>query len=136
MRVDKMTIAALAATLELYRDRERALREIPALSMIVADATDIRSRCEHAVSELGRVGVSAEVTESEASIGAGAFPVYAIPSFSVRLHGVPDALQRRLREAATPVIGRIADGYLNLDLRSVPARFDRDLIAAVHLALN
>ena len=136
MRVDKMTIAALAATLELYRDRERALREIPALAMIVANAADIRIRCEHAVSELAQLGVSATVTESEASIGAGAFPVYGIPSFSVRLHGVPDELQRRLREGATPVIGRIADGYLNLDLRSVPVRFDRDLVAAVHLALN
>jgi L-seryl-tRNA(Ser) seleniumtransferase len=131
-----MTIAALYATLELYRDRARALREIPTLTMIAARPEEIRDRCERVAAELGQAGVTATVASSEASVGAGAFPIYGIPSFSVRLNGSPDEIQRRLRSAATPVVGRIADGDLHLDLRSVPERFDRDLIETVRLALS
>ena len=136
MRVDKITIAALAATLELYRDRARALREIPTLVMIAARPEEIRDRCERVAAELGHAGVTATVASSEASVGAGAFPISGIPSFSVRLNGSPDDIQRRLRSTSTPVIGRIADGDLHLDLRSVPERFDRDLIETVRLALS
>ena len=136
MRIDKMTIAALAATLELYRDRDRALREIPTLAMISAPSTRIRERCATAVARLEQLAISATVVESEAGVGAGAFPVYGIPSFSVRLAGAPDELQHRLRLAATPVVGRIADDFLHLDMRSVPERFDQELVDTVAAALR
>jgi L-seryl-tRNA(Ser) seleniumtransferase len=104
--------------------------------MIAATPPDIRARCDAVASELSSLGVHTSVIESEASIGAGAFPTYGIPSFSVRIAGNPEEIQRRLRSGTMPVIGRIADGFLNLDLRSVPARFDRDLIQSVSTALN
>ena len=136
MRIDKMTIAALAATLELYRDRDRALRDIPALAMISARPEKVRERCERIASALAESGIGAAVVESEASVGAGAFPIHGIPSFSVRITGAPDDLQHRLRSATTPVIGRIADDFLHLDLRSVPERFDQDLVSTVSAALS
>ena len=136
MRVDKMTIAALAATLELYRDRDRALSDIPTLAMITARPDEVRSRCQTVADELSQLGIEASVSESEATVGAGAFPIYGIPSFSVRLAGIPDELQRRLRSAATPVIGRIAGDFFHLDLRSVPTRFDRGLVEIVSRALS
>ena len=136
MRVDKMTIAALAATLELYRDRDRALSDIPTLAMITARPDEVRTRCETVAGELSQRGIEASVSESEATVGAGAFPIYGIPSFSVRLAGIPDDIQRRLRAATTPVIGRIAGDFFHLDLRSVPTRFDRNLVEIVSRALS
>ena len=136
MRVDKMTIAALAATLELYRDRDRALSDIPTLAMITARPDEVRTRCEIVAGELSQRGIEASVSESEATVGAGAFPIYGIPSFSVRLAGIPDEVQRRLRSATTPVIGRIGGDFFHLDLRSVPTRFDRDLVEIVSRALS
>ncbi|HZK78748.1 MAG TPA: L-seryl-tRNA(Sec) selenium transferase, partial [Gemmatimonadaceae bacterium] len=71
MRVDKMTIAALTATLELYRDRDLALREIPALAMLAASAGQIFARCEDVADKLHQSGIECLVVESEASVGAG-----------------------------------------------------------------
>jgi L-seryl-tRNA(Ser) seleniumtransferase len=135
MRVDKMTIAALGATLGIYRDPERALTEIPTLAMITAPATTVRARCERLMMELGEASVEAEVLPTVASVGAGAFPTREIRSSAVALVGDATMLEGRLRAGRPPVIGRIADERLLLDLRSVPAAHDRELAAAVLRAL-
>lgn len=136
MRVDKMTIAALTATLELYRDRELAMSQIPALAMLSASATEVRSRCESLSLELRDRGIDSSVVESEASVGAGAFPAKPLPSFAVRIAGNANDMEAKLRYAPLPVIGRISDGVLLLDLRSVPRRDDASLANAVVEALG
>jgi L-seryl-tRNA(Ser) seleniumtransferase len=136
MRVDKLTIAALAATLELYRDRTAALGEIPALRMISASAESVRSRCERVASELELRGIHSEVVESAATVGAGAFPVADIPSFAVALSGEAVENERRLRAAESPVVGRISEGRVLLDLRSVPPADDGPLTASIISALE
>jgi L-seryl-tRNA(Ser) seleniumtransferase len=135
MRVDKMTIAALSATLALYREPTRALREIPALAMITAPSSDIRDRCEQLQSTLAASGMDTEIVESESSVGAGAFPTRVIPSFGLALTGQATELERRLRTADTPVIGHISDDRMILDLRSVPPAFDDQLAAAIKRSL-
>jgi len=137
MRVDKLTIAALTATLELYRDPERAIREIPALAMIATPVDRIRTRCDAVVASLTGNGIGSHTAESSGSVGAGAFPTDVIPSFSVILDGDdPMKLQSSLRAAHVPVIGRINDEKFGLDLRSVPERFDRLLIESITRALS
>lgn len=137
MRVDKITIAALTATLELYRDPDKAVREIPALSMIAISGERIQSRCDRLAAKLGDKGIDAHVTPSTASVGAGAFPTDPIQSFAVIIdNGDPMAIQSRLRAAHLPVIGRINDGKFGLDLRSVPERFDEPMFDAVSRALT
>jgi len=137
MRVDKLTIAALTATLELYRDPDRALHEIPTLAMISATPNRIRERCEVVVNALDRVGIAAAASPSVASVGAGAFPAHGIPSFAVTISTPePNAMQDRLRKASIPIIGRIDDDVLGLDLRSVPERFDAQLIETLTRALG
>ncbi|HZJ01799.1 MAG TPA: L-seryl-tRNA(Sec) selenium transferase [Gemmatimonadaceae bacterium] len=137
MRVDKVTIAALTATLELYRNPDEAVREIPALSMIAATAESIRERCDLIAGRLAGKGIDAQVRESIASVGAGAFPTDRIESFSVIIEG-RDAMatQSKLRAAEIPVIGRIHDGEFGLDLRSVPQRFDEIMLESVSRALS
>ncbi len=137
MRVDKLTIAALTATLELYRDPEKAIREIPALSMIATPRERIRQRCDRLAAKLADKGVAAHVTQSNASVGAGAFPTDRIESCAVIVESNdPMVTQSRLRNAEIPVIGRINDGNFGLDLRSVPERFDDLMFDAVARALS
>ncbi|MEO8578087.1 MAG: L-seryl-tRNA(Sec) selenium transferase, partial [Gemmatimonadales bacterium] len=135
MRVDKMTIAALAATLELYRDVDTAVREIPVLAMLTASPESVRSRCEVVARDLAQRGIAATVVASTASVGAGAFPTYGVPSFSVSLED-PENAERALRSAEVPVIGHITDGRLLLDLRSVPERDDSGFAGSVIAALS
>ena len=136
LRVDKLTIAALSATLALYRDPPRALREIPTLAMITASETEIRRRAEGLAASLCSAGLECAAVRSEASVGGGAFPTARLASWAVALGG--DVTQRaaRLREATPPVIGHIAGGRLLLDLRSVPPGDDEALASGVRSALH
>jgi L-seryl-tRNA(Ser) seleniumtransferase len=136
MRVDKLTIAALTATLELYRDPDAALREIPALAMIAAPLELVRQRCESVVTALASEGIAAEARDSEATTGAGAFPTKGIASCAVALLGDANVIEEQLRALGTPVIGRIFDDMLQLDLRSVDPKLDAELIGAVRAALS
>ena len=136
MRVDKLTIAALTATLELYRDPDVALREIPALSMIAAPVEIVRKRCESVVTALADHGIAARVRDSEATVGAGAFPTQGIPSCSVALAGDANVIEEKLRALSTPIIGRIFDDMLQLDLRSVDQKLDAEIVDAIRSALS
>ena len=131
LRVDKLTLAALEATLDLYRDPARALREVPTLRMLTAPATEIRARAEALARALAARGVTGSVRDSVATVGGGAFPTARIPSAAIALDGPADALAARLRSAATPVVGRIADDVLQLDLRSVLPEQDALLLRSI-----
>ncbi len=135
MRVDKMTIAALTATLELYRDRDSALKRVPALAMLTSPAEEIRERCVAMVAAIDSLALHATVVESDASVGAGAFPAQPIPSFAVRFGEKATETEEKLRLADLAIIGRISDGGLLLDLRSVPRAHDALLIKSLIEAL-
>lgn len=124
LRVDKLTLAALDATLALYRDPERAVREVPALAMLTASAGGVRARCESLGTALRAAGVSCDVVPSDATVGGGAFPSARIPSWAVALAGDATVLDRQLRVAAEGVVGRIEHDRLLLDVRSVPTALD------------
>jgi L-seryl-tRNA(Ser) seleniumtransferase len=136
LRVDKLTLAALEATLSLYREPARALREIPTLALLTAPAERLRERAESLRAELSRAGVAAEVVPSEGSVGGGAFPTARLPSFALALAGDARSLDARLRSAPLPVVGRIAEGRLLLDLRSLPQRDDARFSEALRGALS
>jgi L-seryl-tRNA(Ser) seleniumtransferase len=135
LRVDKLTLAALEATLALYRDPERAVREVPTLAMLTAPVERVRARADTLRGALVASGVPAEVVVSEASVGGGAFPTARIPSAAVAVGGTAQQVEARLRGAPRPVIGRIADGRVWLDLRSVPEGDDPALTRATLDAL-
>ena len=136
LRVDKLTLAALEATLSVYRDPARAAREIPALAMLTAPAAEVRARADSLGAALARRGIAATVVASEATVGGGAFPSARIPSSALALDGDAPALERRLRRAPHPTVARIERGRLLLDLRSVPASHDGDLERALLDALE
>ena len=136
-RVDKLTLAALEATLALYREPERALREIPTLAMLTAAASDVRARAERILGRLGASGAErARVVQSEASVGGGAFPTARIPSWALAFDEDVAILEKRLRAGAPAVIGRIFSGQLLVDARTVMPDDEDDLVAALAAALG
>jgi L-seryl-tRNA(Ser) seleniumtransferase len=131
MRVEKLTLSAIEATLRLYLEPERALKEIPVLAMLSASIEVLGSRATSLALRLRSAGVGAQVRETTASVGGGAFPTAQIPSRAVALSAKAEDADQRLRQAEPAVVGRIADGELLLDLRSVLPREDDALTSAV-----
>jgi L-seryl-tRNA(Ser) seleniumtransferase len=139
LRVDKLTIAALEATLALYREPKRAMREIPVLAMLSRSIDDLRRRADALKKKLGDAGDAgdaARVVESEASVGGGAFPSARIPSVALAFAHDARGLEERLRLGEPAVIGRISDDRLLLDMRTVQPDEDDMLAAAVRAALT
>ena len=126
LRADKLTLAALEATLALYRDPERALREIPVLRMLVEPAGDVRERAERLAAL-----TDGAVEETACRVGGGALPLAEIPSFACAL---PQELAARLRLGDPPVIGIVRDGRLLLDCRTLREDELGEVAAAVTAA--
>ncbi len=111
LRADKLTIAALAGTLALYLDPERARREIPVLRMLMEDVEAVRARAERLAAAAG-----GEVEETVGRVGGGALPLAELPSFAC---AVEERLAEPLRLGEPPVIGVLRDGRLLLDCRTL-----------------
>jgi L-seryl-tRNA(Ser) seleniumtransferase len=135
LRPDKITIAGLIATLETYRDGS-ALDELPVWRMIAARPTEIRRRADALARALVANGISAEVTETRSTVGGGSLPEETQESFAVTLGGAPAmSLAQALRAADPPVVARIIEERVSLDLRSVLPEDDEVLVRAVSGAL-
>ncbi len=133
LRLDKLSLAALEATLALYRDPERARAEIPVLAMLTADEATLAERARRLAEG---IGAGAEIVAASAKVGGGALPLLELPGPVVAVGGSPDDLAARLRAADPPVVGRIQDGRLLLDPRTL-AEDDIDVVArAVRAALD
>jgi L-seryl-tRNA(Ser) seleniumtransferase len=137
MRVDKMTLAALEATLAIYREPARAAREIPALALLTASPASLEARAATVAAALTARGIAAAMMPTEATVGGGAFPTARIPSFAVVLDTrSADRTEAALRGAARAIIGRIADGRVVLDLRGIAVDDDVHLVTSVAGALS
>jgi L-seryl-tRNA(Ser) seleniumtransferase len=132
VRPDKVTLAALAATLALYRTGQ-APEEIPVWRMISASVESLRARGDRiwdALPELARA--HARVADMTASVGGGSLPGESLPSAGLRVEGRgAQALAKRLRNGEPPLIGRVEGGAVLLDLRTVDAADDQALGAAL-----
>jgi L-seryl-tRNA(Ser) seleniumtransferase len=132
LRPDKLTLAALGATLALYR--EHRATDVPTNRMLAASADTLRATAEALARTIGAVaGVTIAVAPCMSTVGGGAMPAAQLPSFAVTLSGPPaDALDRALRVAA--IVGRIEAGALWLDVRTL-APDELDAVAAAVRAL-
>ncbi|MDQ3734313.1 MAG: L-seryl-tRNA(Sec) selenium transferase [Actinomycetota bacterium] len=120
LRVDKLTLAALEATIRGPRP--------PVLRSLEADVADLRERARQLASRLQAAGVSAEATDSLATVGGGGAPEVSLASAAVSL---PVAYAAVLRGGAVPVLGRVERGRCLLDLRALDAGEDEALFQAV-----
>ncbi len=132
VRPDKLTLAALVATLGLYRDGRG--RDVPALAMLGAAPDELRRRALALAAACGPSPHLA-VIETSSAVGGGALPTAELPSWALALDGpgAADAIDRALRAAPVPVVGRIVDGRVVLDVRTILPRDEVDVVAAVRM---
>jgi L-seryl-tRNA(Ser) seleniumtransferase len=136
LRIDKLSLAALEATLRLYRDPQEALREIPVLRMLVAGESALVARAEAMAAGISAarsrsfspgdqdldLAERARVIRASAKVGGGALPLLELegPVCAVDPGEMgADELARRLRSGQPPVVGRTRDGWLLLDPRTL-----------------
>jgi L-seryl-tRNA(Ser) seleniumtransferase len=127
LRVSKMTLAALEATLLAYRTPDRLVRELPTLRLLTRSVDEIEGVARRLQPKLAGAlgdGWQVDVVSVASQVGSGSLPIDVIPSVALALApargkpgGALNALADRLRRLPTPVIGRIADDNLLLDLR-------------------
>ena len=122
VRIDKLALAALEATLRLYRDPERARREIPVLRMLDAPEPELAARAGRLREAIERAGGAAAPIRASAKVGGGALPLLELEGPVVAVEpgrdGV-DALAAGLRAGEPAVVGRVQDGRLLLDPRTL-----------------
>lgn len=141
LRVDKMTVAALEATLRLYLDEARARREIPVWRMLTASPAELKRRAAALARRLrGVPGIAAvEVIPGTSRVGGGAMPLADLPAFLVALSpaamGAEEAAAR-LRRGDPPVIARVQHDRVLLDPRTVGPGEEKALLSAVARAFE
>jgi L-seryl-tRNA(Ser) seleniumtransferase len=139
LRPDKLTLAALIATLELYRDG-RAETELPVWRMIAARPTDLARRARAVALRLAASGVPADVVETRSTIGGGSLPEETQASHAVALGATAGAAAMsaaaRLRRTRPAIVARIVDDRVALDLRAILPEDDELLAATTIVAMN
>jgi len=136
VRIDKMTLAALEATLRHYLDPDAAVREIPTLRMLTAPLAQVNRRAQRLLRQLKGMlpaGWSVSVQTDTAEVGAGALPLAKIPTrvLAVRSANASAAeLERRFRQQRPAVLGRIQQNTLLLDMRTVQDQELADIVQA------
>ncbi|WP_112873071.1 L-seryl-tRNA(Sec) selenium transferase [Paracoccus endophyticus] len=135
LRLDKIRLAALEATLRLYRDPDRLAERLPTLRLLTRPRDEIAAQAARLVAPVAAMlpVYRVAVIDCASQIGSGALPVETLPSAGLALTGdggdAPDRLAALLRALPLPVIGRIRDGALVLDLRCLAE--DGDLLGAL-----
>ncbi len=125
LRIDKMTLAALEATMRLYRDEKKAVTAIPTLRSLTRSVEDISLQAEelaHMLKEVGSDRVNVEILDGFSKAGGGSLPLLELPSkcVTVQIAGVSaNAIEKTMRENTPPIIGRIEEDQFVMDLRCV-----------------
>ncbi len=138
-RLDKMTLAALEATLRVYLNESRALERIPVLRMLDMPLETLKHRAESVAARLNEIdGVHATAHADEAFVGGGSLPAQTMGTWVVEVEtpNISDAeLAQRLRLGAPAVVARLRDGKLVLDVRTVLEEQETELIVAMQRAV-
>ncbi|MCA1687967.1 MAG: L-seryl-tRNA(Sec) selenium transferase, partial [Actinobacteria bacterium] len=133
LRADKLCLVALEATLNAYLEGA-APEELPTLRMLYAPLSEVEGRARRLAEELARAAPDLEVdtAPSVARSGGGTLPAHEIPSFAVRLGGTDAVfLAEGLRGAHPPVVGRVHEGRLWLDVRTLLPGDEEAVVRAV-----
>ena len=141
VRIDKLCLAALEATLRLCREPERAMQEVPILRMLGLPATAVGLRAEALQRALRAAvpDVACTVEEATSEVGGGALPLQAIPTRVLALRPVRGSVTEmvaRLRRGRPPVLVRIKEDRILLDLRTVDPAEDATVLQALGEALK
>ena len=132
LRVDKMTLASLEATLKLYLDEKEALEHIPTLHMISLSKERLFGKADVLKTKLSSLDFDIRIEEDKAEVGGGSYPASYLESVAVKLtHRKLHAteIERKLLEVEIPIITRIKDNSIILDMRTLRTR-EFDIVKA------
>lgn len=145
VRIDKLTLSAMEATLREYLDEEKALKEIPTLRMLTQPLEDIKRRArkiERLLKTVNNSKFTIKVEKDSSHAGGGSLPLVNLPTFVVTLSPVQGSrftvneLEMKLRLGENPVISRIKDDSLLLDARTIQDDEIKELVESVKVALK
>ncbi len=136
MRVGKMTLAALAATLKQYRNIESAEQSIPLLTMLSTPAANLKLRGEKIAAQVNGVGCigQCEVVESRSMLGGGSLPTQELPSYSVMISvegRTASWIGQKMRDSDPGVMGRVQKDRYLIDMRTVFPAEDAKLVSVL-----
>lgn len=135
LRVDKLTFAALDATLRSYQ-RGQATSELPVWQMISATVETLTARVQGWLTALQRAGIPGDIITGESAVGGGSLPGETLPTVLLAIqHAAPDAVAARLRSQTPPVVCRIQRDQLLFDPRTVLPHQEADFLRVLHSAL-
>jgi L-seryl-tRNA(Ser) seleniumtransferase len=137
VRADKLTLAALAATLRIYEDEDAAVRSIPVLAMLTVESSVLAQRAER-LAGMCPTALNPGTQPGESAVGGGAFPGAVLPTTLVTLDAGPlgpDGLALRLRLGDPSVVTRVAEDRVILDPRTLPEDSFPTVAAAIQQAL-
>ena len=132
LRVDKMTLASLEATLKLYLDEKDALEHIPTLHMISLSKERLFGKADVLKTKLSDLDFDIRIEEDKAEVGGGSYPASYLESVAVKLTHrklYATEIERRLLEVDIPIITRIKDNSIILDMRTLRTR-EFDIVKA------
>jgi L-seryl-tRNA(Ser) seleniumtransferase len=124
LRIDKLTLAALEATLIAYLSEEEAIRDVPTLRMLTIPLDVLRKRARHLQRLIKQETDKAtvEMISAQSQVGGGALPLQEVPTWALAvrpLKGAAQDLEAALRDLEPPIVARIADDCLILDVRTI-----------------
>jgi L-seryl-tRNA(Ser) seleniumtransferase len=142
LRIDKLTLAGIEATIRIYLNRAQALKNIPVLAMLTCPAEELKRRAQRLrrklirdLSPVCQVNLREEVSQ----VGGGALPLQALPTRVISLRPLKTSaanLEKRLRNGDPPVIARVKEEEVLLDLRTVAKTEESALLEGVRQALK
>jgi L-seryl-tRNA(Ser) seleniumtransferase len=125
LRIDKMTLAALEATLHLYRDESKAVLAIPTLNMLTLSPRIIANRAKRLQNRLKKLGnekLEAVIKNASSKVGGGALPLAELPTkcVGIEIKGLSaNRIERLMLDATPPIIGRIENDLFVMDVRTI-----------------
>ncbi len=142
LRLDKMTLAALEATLKLYLDPQKALQKVPTLQMLSLSEDELQQRCEALLPKVKEVVADmadCTIIEATATVGGGALPLSELPGrvIALKLKSLSlHELTSRLRSCDPPVVGRVQDEQFLIDPRTLNRDDEAHLINTLGQVFN
>ena len=125
LRIDKLTLAALEATLKLYRNEEQAIRDIPTLAQLAIPLPGLHERAKSLYRLLKKIsvpGLTLEIMPTTSQVGGGALPLSYLNSYALAFASDRQSsseMERRFRSFSPPIIGRIEKEHFLLDVRTL-----------------
>jgi L-seryl-tRNA(Ser) seleniumtransferase len=137
LRIDKMTLAALEATLKLYLDESMAMEKIPVMKMLSLTEKDLEKRAlklKDKLTEAALTSINVEVAKMDGQVGGGALPLDKTKSCGLAIKPVNISIneyERKLRELELPLVAMIENDKLLIDLRTIDTNEEDELIEAI-----